>query len=124
MTGVQTCALPILLTLATKGYPAAFAFTDPTHMVIGFDFGFEAHTWDITTSALGALVPNAPDLFTYDGKGNLLGTKTTFLADGGFNASLVSVSLDGGDAGATVLGPVPFSKPSDFPPSAVDYWPP
>jgi hypothetical protein len=102
-----TGATTRVLDLVTKGYPSGLAVLDAKNVVLGFDFGFEARSWDVTTAALGAQIPNAPDTFVYDGKGNLLGTKTDYFADGGSASSIVSVRVD--DGGLTTLGAVPFT---------------
>ncbi|MDB4997388.1 MAG: hypothetical protein JWM74_4820 [Myxococcaceae bacterium] len=102
-----TGATARVLDLVTKGYPSGLAVLDAKNVALGFDFGFEARTWDVTTAALGAQIPNAPDTFVYDGKGNLLGTKTEYFADGGSASSIVSVRVD--DGGLTTLGTVPFT---------------
>lgn len=119
-----------VLSLTDKGFPTAYVPLDATHLALGFDFGVEADLWDVTTSALGAAIPGAPDAFAYDGRGHLYGPKTTYLADGGSSSSIVVAPLpplDGGaaaaDAGTEDLGPVPFGEPEGFPPASSDLWP-
>jgi len=109
------------LDLTAKGFPSGFAWIDPGHVVLGFDFGFEAFVWDITQPSLGAAIPGAPDFFTHDGKGSLVGTKTTYFADGGSSSSLISVQVS--DGGSTSLGPVPQGTTPGFV-GAVDYYSP
>jgi hypothetical protein len=125
---LNTGAVSTVVDLNALGYPAARAKIDDGHFVLGFfgvNFGpSQTFYWDVTSSTLGAEIKGAPDMYSYDGKGALIGTRTDYLADGGFAASVVSLKLDAGDAGATTLGPVPYSKPSDFSPGAVDYWSP
>jgi hypothetical protein len=116
-TGIATRALD----LDADGFPSALAMTDATHLAIGFDFGFGGNIWDVTTNALGAALTNAPDVFAYDGQGNLVGAHTDFLADGGQAVSLVSVRVD--DGGVTSFGPAAFRKLPAFV-SAVDYYAP
>lgn len=116
-TGVATQALD----LTAAGYPSAFAMVDATHIAFGFDFGFGGNLWDVTTSTLGAVIPNAPDLFGYDGNGHLVGSHTDFLADGGQATVLESVRVD--DGGVTSFGAPPFRKrPAVV--SNADFWSP
>jgi hypothetical protein len=114
---LATGATQRVLDLVTKGYPSGLAILDAKNVILGFDFGFEARTWDVTTAALGAQIPNAPDTFVYDGKGNLLGTKSQYFSDGGSASSIISVRVD--DGGLTTLGPVPFTDQGYL--GSVDY---
>jgi len=109
------------LDLTAKGFPSGFAWIDPGHVVLGFDFGFEAYVWDITQASLGAKVEGAPDFFTHDGKGSLVGTKTAYFADGGSSTTLLSVQV--ADGGVTPLGPLPAGTIQGFV-GAVDYYSP
>jgi len=118
----NTGAAETLLDLTSKGYPSARVRTDASHWAIGFGFGAEAYRWDVTSKSLGGAIPNALDVFAYDARQSLVGTKTNFLADGGSSTSLVSIEL--GNGSVTTLGPVPFSSTNQFPPGAVDYWSP
>ncbi len=118
---LSTGATTVALDLDSNGYPGEYAFTDATHVAIGFDFGASANLWDVTTNALGASLPNAPGTFTYDGQGNLFGASTSYFADGGSATSLVSMRLD--DGGVTTFGPAPFRNPTGFFESA-DLWAP
>ncbi|MEO6419306.1 MAG: hypothetical protein ABIP39_07880, partial [Polyangiaceae bacterium] len=120
---LSTGATQTVLDLKTKDFPGAFAILDADHVAIGFRFGFsgdETRIWDVTTSLLGTTIPNAPDIFVYNGKGSLLGPSTVYLADGGSTASLISVTADG-DGGVTPLGPVPFTAQPGYA-DGVDYW--
>ncbi len=119
--GLTSGAASVALDLTSYGYPSAMTMLDADHMVLGFDFGYQAFPWTIGGDAgLGAQIPNAPDLFLSDGKGNLLGTHTDFFSDGGSASSIVSVQI--ADGGVTTLGPVPFTDPSAFPPAGIDLW--
>jgi hypothetical protein len=122
---LTTGATQMVLDLQTKDFPGAFAILDPTHVAIGFRFGFsgdETRIWDVTTDGgLGTTIPNAPDIFVSNGKGSLLGPSTTYFADGGSTSSLISVTADS-DGGVTPLGPVPFTAQPGFA-DGLDIWP-
>ncbi|HEX7666077.1 MAG TPA: hypothetical protein VF407_16230 [Polyangiaceae bacterium] len=105
--------------LDLTGYPSAIALVDDHTLALGFDFGFSANLWDVSTNALGAEIPNAPDVFGYDGQGHLVGAKTDYLADGGMTHSIVSVSV--ADGGSTTIAPVPLRSAGFV--GAADFWP-
>ncbi len=110
----------ILLDASDRGFPSGIVYIDATHAVLGFDFiGSEVYRWDPTQSKLGALVSNAPDAFTYDGAGNLLGTVTTF-PNGNLKTSVVSVSLKTGKS--TTLSTDAITLEGAFI-GGVDVWP-
>jgi hypothetical protein len=94
----------------------------PGRAVIGFYGVEDAHIWDTSSSALGPTVTGAPDIFASDGKGALIGPRTTYLADGGSVLELVRVPLADGGADAAVVVPNPFSDPTGFP-GGVEVWP-
>jgi len=108
----------VLLDASQHGFPSGIVYIDKTHAVLGFDFvGSEVYQWDPTQSALGALVKNAPDVFTYDGVANLLGTVTKYPAVGAPTTSVVSTDYKTGKS--TTLS-------TDVPPGyvgGVDVWP-
>lgn len=105
---------------AGSGYPSGFVYISPTEAVLGFDFtGTEVYTWDPTTTTLGKLIPNAPDEFTYDGAGNLLGAATTE-DDAGSTTNVVKVVIATGKS--TTLAVNPF-EPAGGTIGGVDVWP-
>lgn len=107
----------ILLDASQSGYPSGFVYIDKNDAVLGFDFtGSEVYKWDPTSSKLGDLIPNAPDTFTYDGAGNLLGTVTK-----GTSASVVSVAIATGKSTSLFDGN-PFTIKFDAI-GGVDLWP-
>jgi hypothetical protein len=107
------------------GVPSVFVYIDPTHAVLGFDYtGSETVAWDPTKPALGAAIPNAPDLFVYDGVANLLGVLTTFGADGGSTTDIISAPLAGGAATTLVSNPFPMSAGcGSYCVGGLDLWP-
>jgi hypothetical protein len=113
-----------LLDATQQGFPSAFVYIDATHAVLQFDFtGTETYAWNPTTPTLGALIPNAPDYFDYDGIGNLVGVKQTVLQDGGAGPiDVVSVPLAGGNP--TTLGSNPFTLAPPAFVSGAALWPP
>jgi hypothetical protein len=103
------------------GYPSGIITVDPDHYVLGFDFtGSEVYDWNPSHTKLGPKVPNAPDIFTYDGAGNLLGTVTTYDDAGAGTVSVVSVAI--GTGNSTTLAVNPFTIPGGFI-GGVDVWP-
>lgn len=107
-----------------EGYPTGFVYIDEHDAVLGFDAaGAEVYKWDPTRSKLGTVIPNAPDFFTYDGVGNLLGTVTTTSSDGGSSPpSVVSVAVATGKSTTLYDNSDLFSTPVDFI-AGVDVWP-
>ncbi|MEO8875652.1 MAG: hypothetical protein ABI461_08705, partial [Polyangiaceae bacterium] len=122
---LATGAASKVLDLSGGDVPTAFAVTDATHVVLRlehYDYSFGAtKIWDVTTAALGGDVPNAPDVFSTDGQGHLIGVSTTYLADGGSETSLLSVRVD--DGGTTNFGAPPYRKKPAIV-TAADYWAP
>jgi hypothetical protein len=103
-----------------EGYPSGLVYISSTSAVLGFDYtGSEVYQWNPTSSALGAPISNAPDIFTYDGAGHLLGTATTE-TDAGSSTNVVKVAIATGTQ--TVLATQPFSTPGGFI-GGVDVWP-
>jgi hypothetical protein len=125
---LNTYATTILLNFSDtfkppSGYPSGFVYEGPTEAVLGFDFeGSETYRWNpkTTTLDLAMKVPNAPDLFTYDGQGNLLGTVTTYGDSGTSSTSVVSVAIATGNS--TPLAMNPFSTAGGYV-GGVDIWP-
>lgn len=108
-----------LLSLDDQGFPSAFEYVDETHAALAF-FG-QAFFWDPTQATLGPAISGGMDLFSSDGTGRLVGTRTTFLGDGGAGP-LQIVSAPLGDAGTTVILEDPFTKNTGFVTSA-EVWP-
>jgi hypothetical protein len=108
---------------AGSGYPSGIAVVSSDEVVLGFDFtGFEVYDWNPSSTTLGAKkIPNAPDSFVYDGKGNLLGTVTTYDDAGTGTTTVVSVAIATGDSTALTM-PNPFTTNGGFI-GGVDVWP-
>lgn len=89
---LATGAVKTLLSLDDKGFPAALAYIDETHAVVGF-YG-QTFLWDPTTTSLGAEIPGGLDVFAPAGNGRVVGTRATFPDDGGApGIDLVSVAF-------------------------------
>jgi hypothetical protein len=109
-----------VLDLNTQAYPSAFVMLDTTNAAIGTFGG--TFLWNTSGSTLGATVPNAPDFFTTDGNGNLVGTQQSYFMDGGAGpVNIVRVTQDGG---TTTLGSSIQTIPAPFFIGGVDVWPP
>ena len=105
---------------SAQGYPSSIVYISKTSAVLGFDYtGFEVYAWDPTTTTLGSQIMNAPDLFTYDGLGNLLGTVTTY-DDAGSTTKVVRVDI--ATSKQTVISTPTFTTPGGFI-GGVDVWP-
>lgn len=113
-TGVATKVLD----LTVSGFPSTVAPIDANTIAFGFDY-YTGNVWDVTSSSLGAAITNAPDVFSYDGQGHLVGAKTDYLSDGGSSKSIVSVDLS--DGGSTILAPVPLRQNGFV--GAAAFWP-
>ncbi len=116
---VSTGTVKTLLSLDDQGFPGAFEYVDANHAALAF-FG-QAYFWDPTKPALGPAISGGMDLFSSDGKGRLVGSRATYLADGGAGPIQV-VSVPFADAGPTVILEDPFTKNSGFVTSA-EVWP-
>lgn len=89
-----------VLDLNTPAFPTQFAQVSDKLVLVGM--GGRIFPWNTATAALGAAIPNAPDSFTVDQDGNLLGTSQSYFSDGGPGPlNVVRVTQDGG---ATKLG--------------------
>jgi sugar lactone lactonase YvrE len=111
----------VLLDASDKGFPSGFVYVSKTSAVLGFDFtGSEVYQWDPTKSRLGDPIAHAPDTFTYDGAGNLLGTVTKSSKSGVSTTSVVSVVIATGKS--TTLDGDPFTQSGGFV-GGVDVWP-
>ena len=107
---------------AGSGYPSGIVYIDEAHAVLGFDFvGSEVYAWNPTQAKLGPKIPNAPDSFTYDGAGNLLGTLKKNDAGGNCVSESV-VSVDVGTGQSTELALNPFTTMCPLI-GGVDVWP-
>lgn len=118
---LTTKTTSVALDLNAEGFPGGMIPVSPGRAIVSF-FG-DARIWDTATSSLGPSIAGAPDLFASDGRGALIGPRTTFLADGGSLLELVRLPF--GDAGALdggVVVPGPFTDPSGFPGGA-EVWP-
>ncbi len=102
--------------------PTGFAYIDSTHAIIGFDqTGQAVYNWNPTTTSIGAVIPNAPDVFTYDGHGHLLGTRMD-TSDAGIQTNrVVSVAVATGQW--TSLGTNVTSLTGTTYVASVDVWP-
>ncbi len=109
----------------SDGIPSVFVYIDATHAILGYDYtGSETVQWNPTQTALGTTLPNAPDLFVYDGAANLLGVLTTSLADGGTTTDLVSAPVAGGATTTILSNPFPMSAGcGSFCAGGLDLWP-
>ncbi len=111
----------VLLSLDDQPFPSSMAFQDATHAAIGF-YG-SAFFWDPSKTALGAAIPGGAmdGVLAADGKGNIIGPRSTFLGDGG-TGPLELVRASFGDGGSSVVMQNPFSKPGGYVPS-IEAWP-
>jgi|HubBroStandDraft_1064217.scaffolds.fasta_scaffold00177_30 hypothetical protein len=100
----------MLLDLTAAAFPEALFYMDPHHVILQLD---TAYLWDPTTTTLGPAIPNAPDSFSLDGQGNLLGVTQNYSPDGG-PAGISVLSVSSGDGGVTILGQNPFSLTNGF----------
>jgi hypothetical protein len=102
--------------------PTGFEYIDSSHAIIGFySTGQAVYNWNPTTTALGANIPNAPDVFTYDGHGHLLGTRLDTTDAGVQSLDVVSVSVSTGTW--TSLGTNVTSLTGTTYVASVDVWP-
>jgi hypothetical protein len=105
-----------------EGYPTGFVFIPPDLAVLGFDAtGSEVYAWIPSKTTLGPKIHNAPDVFTYDGAGNLVGTVTTYGDGGTASTQVVSVAIGTGDQ-TVISAPNPFTINGGFI-GSVDMWP-
>jgi len=124
-TGQSSSLLDLSMVKFPVGFddmPTGFAYIDSTHAVIGFDQTGEAvYAWNPTETTIGAVIPNAPDVFTYDGQGNLLGTRVDTSASGTTSNDVVSVAVSNG-ASVTLASNVTSLKGQTYT-AWVDVWP-
>ncbi|HTQ42087.1 MAG TPA: hypothetical protein VMI75_04960 [Polyangiaceae bacterium] len=93
-----------LVDLTAAAFPSGLYYVDAQHVIVQLD---TAYMWDPSSSTLGPAIPNAPQTFSLDGQGNLVGITQPIAADGGIGPwTVVSVSI--ADGGVTTLGTNPF----------------
>ncbi len=119
---LTTGAVTPLLDLSAQALPQAIFYIDQHHVVLQLD---TAYMWDPSSTTLGPAIANAPQAFTLDGQGNLVGVaqqtqQTQPVADGGAGWNVVSVNAT--DGGVTLLGQNPFSR-ADGSVGGVQLWP-
>ncbi len=109
-----------LLSLDDKDFPLGFTYVDQSRAAVAF-YG-QSFFWNPQENALGPAIDGSLDTFAHDGKGNLVGTRATYFADGGAGPlELWKVPFH--DAGAPEkLGENPFTDNSGFV-SGVEIWP-
>jgi len=99
-TGVSTSLLDLTTIDFPAGFvaaPSSFTYIDSTHAILAFDgTGQAVYSWDPTSPKLGALIPYAPDVFTYDGAGHLVGARSDTSASGAKTTDIVSVDISTG----------------------------
>jgi hypothetical protein len=111
--GVEAVALAggttaVLLDNSTQGFPGSFVYVGPHQAVVGFSYPtYQAFAWDPTTPTLGTQYANAPQVFDYDGSGNLVGVNVNYGADGGVTVDTTSMSLASGMAVKLVSNAAP-----------------
>lgn len=111
---LATGTVRTLLSLDDKGYPS-MVYVDATRAAIGF-FG-SAFFWNPQENKLGAALPGAPDFMSYDGQGNIVGPRATFVDGGPGPVEVVSVPLSSAgmpDASVQKLGELGFKDPTGF----------
>jgi hypothetical protein len=115
---LTTGAVTQLLDLSSQAFPQAIFYVDQHHVVLQLD---TAYMWDPSTTTLGPAIPNAPQAFALDAKGNLVGLNQQVSTDGGPGGWNV-VSVNATDGGVTTLGQNPFSLSNGFV-GGVQLWP-
>jgi hypothetical protein len=93
-----------LVDLTAAASPSALHYIDATHVIVQLD---TAYMWNPSSSTLGPAIPNAPEAYSLDGKGNMVGITQPIAADGGVGPWTV-VSVNIADGGVTTLGTNPF----------------
>jgi len=121
---LATGQVKTLLSLDGEGFPSGMVFIDGKRAAVAF-FG-QAYFWDPGQTALGPEIPGGLEFFSHDGRGSVVGTRSTYLGDGGKGPlELVSVPFSdaGVDASSVVkLGENPFTDNTGFV-SGVEVWP-
>jgi len=93
-----------LVDLTAAAFPSGLYYMDATHVVVQLD---TAYMWNPSSSTLGPAIPNAPQTFSLDGQGNMVGLTQPVAADGGIGPWTV-VSVNVADGGVTTIGTNPF----------------
>ena len=121
-SGASTSLLDLDTATFPAGFvdlPSAFVYVDSTHAILQFDStGQAVYNWNPTQTTVGVVIPNAPDVFAYDGNGNILGTRldsTTMVT------SVVSVAIATG--ASTTLATSLTSITGASYTASVDVWP-
>jgi hypothetical protein len=124
-TGKSTSLIELTSSMFPVGFndlPTGFVYIDSTHAVLGFDQTGEAvYAWNPTQATLGNLIPNAPDVFTYDGNGHLLGARADVTDAGVAKTDIVSVTVPAGVSTTLATNVTSLSGASYV--SSVDVWP-
>jgi hypothetical protein len=109
-----------LVDATSLGFPGSLVWIDGSD---GFaEFGGVTYGWNPGV-ALGAVVPNAPDVFVWDGNGSLVGPRTTRASDGGVTGTDV-LRVNPASGVTTVIGSNPISQPDPAGSwRGVDMWP-
>jgi hypothetical protein len=117
---LATGAVKTLLTLDQDGkFPSTLALASSDHAAIAFYF--DAYHWNPAQPALGPAIQGGMDLIVNDGRGAFVGSRQTYLEDGGTGPlEVVSVPLP--DAGPSVITTDPFSKPGGYV-AGIEAWP-
>jgi hypothetical protein len=117
---LATQQVKTLIELDDQGFPSSFVFVDGSRAALSF-YG-PAFFWNPGETSLGPPIPGGIDLLTYGGMDSLVGTRATYLEDGG-KGPLEIVSVPFADGGAPEkLGENPFTDPSGFV-SGAEVWP-
>jgi len=98
----------VLVDTSDKGFPGSFVYINAHQAVVGFSYPtYEAYNWDPTQTTLASQLPNAPNLFDYDGNGNLVGATVNYPAVGSATTDILSMSLGDGTATTLVANVIP-----------------
>lgn len=116
---VGTGQVTRVLDLASSAFPSGLAYADESRAAIAFYF--DGYLWDPGQPSLGPAIAGGVDVVTHDGRGNLVGHRTSYFADGGSAIDLVRTSFAAPDA-STVMATDPFAKAGTFA-LGVEVWP-
>jgi hypothetical protein len=116
--GTSTILLPDFSTPAD--FPGQLTMVSATDVLVSVFYPTQAvYHWDPTKTSLGAVIPNAPFPFAFDGAGNILGGIVND-TDAGSSTDIVSVDLASGKS--TTIAHNPFTIAVGYIGSA-DVWP-
>lgn len=108
-----------LVDLTSKGFPGAFERSSAGYLVA---LDGQVFPWDGTSATVGAVIPNAPGNFAFDGEGRIVGARKRAGVDGGPGSiEIVRVPLQG-DGGVETLSVNPFTDNGGFI-GSVEVWP-